>query len=468
VGAVRFPGCVVPFCLLLTGCGLVAGAASDRTPTVCVAPAQWAVPRSGGPAAVAADRALTGLAQQQAVLLGETHDDAEHHRWQLHTISGIYALRSNIVLGFEMFPRRVQPVLDEWVAGRLGDSEFLTRVEWQRVWGYDFHLYLPIFQFARVHRIPMVALNVERRFVSRVRDEGWAAIPVREREGISDPAPADREYANQLYQSYLDHQSPGGRHPAQRKPPSEEEFADAKFRRFVEAMQVWDRAMAQGIAERVRGDSPPLVLAIMGSGHLRHGHGVPRQLRDLGVSRIGLALPWGPSDSCMELTPGVADVVFGVEARPQPARPDHPRLGISIETAALGVRVRDVASTLNVETVNGDIDIEESLSDSVEASSVNGLVRFLGAIRAGGRYRLATHNGDIVVVVPDHTNAAFDISTFNGEFETSIPVRLSELRRGQRFKFVLGEGGAEFDLESFQGAIVICRPSEPCSHKEEE
>ena len=210
------------------------------------------------------------------------------------------------------------------------------------MWGYDSHLYLPIFQFARVHRIPMVALNVERQLVSRVGDEGWAAIPVGEREGVSDPAPADREYASQLYQSYLDHQSPDGHHTAHQGQPSETDLADAKFRRFVEAMQVWDRAMAQGIAERLRGSGPPLMVAIMGSGHVRHGQGVPRQLRDLGVSRIGVALPWGPSDSCAELTPGVAGVVFGVESRPQPQRPDRPRLGISIEAAAPGVRVRDV------------------------------------------------------------------------------------------------------------------------------
>jgi uncharacterized iron-regulated protein len=309
-----------------------------------VAPAQWAVPRPGGPVPETADRALAGLAQQQAVLLGETHDDPEHHRWQLHTIAGLYAVRSNMVLGFEMFPRRVQPALDEWVAGRLGDAEFLTRVEWQRVWGYDFHLYLPIFQFARMHRIPMVALNVERRLVSRVGDEGWAAIPPGEREGVSDPAPAEREYTTRLYQSYLDHQSPGDRHAAHQKQPSEEDLADVKFRRFVEAMQVWDRAMAQGIAERLRGGAPPLVVAIMGSGHLRHGHGVPRQLRDLGVSRIGVALPWAPSDSCADFTPGIAGVVFGVESRPQPGRPDRPRLGISIEAAPPGVRVRDVVS----------------------------------------------------------------------------------------------------------------------------
>jgi hypothetical protein len=276
------------------------------------------------------------------VLLGETHDDPEHHRWQLHTIAGLYALRPKMVLGFEMFPRRVQPALDEWVAGRLGDVEFLTRVEWQRVWGYDWSLYLPIFQFARMHRIPMVALNVERGLVSRVGDEGWAAIPVAEREGVTDPSPADRDYAAQLYQSYLAHQSPGDRPSTPRAPPGPAELADPKFRRFVEAMQIWDRAMAQGIAERLRNEEPPLVVAIMGSGHLRHGHGVPGQLRDLGVNRLAVALPWNASDSCGELVPGVADAVFALEARPLPAQPERPRLGISIDAGTPGVLVRSV------------------------------------------------------------------------------------------------------------------------------
>jgi hypothetical protein len=247
-----------------------------------------------------------------------------------------------MVLGFEMFPRRVQPILDEWVAGRLADSEFLTRVEWPRVWGYDAQLYLPIFQFARMHRIPMLALNVERRLVGRVGDVGWAAVPAAEREGVTDPAPADRAYTVRLYQSYLDHQSPEEQLPTERKVPSEVALADVKFRRFVEAMQVWDRAMAQGIAAPLQRDNPPLVVAIMGSGHLWHGHGVPRQLHDLGVTRIAVALPWNASDGCVELVPGVADLVFGVEVRPQPARPDRPRLGISIVSAPNGVQVREV------------------------------------------------------------------------------------------------------------------------------
>jgi len=260
----------------------------------------------------------------------------------MHTIAGLHALRPDMVLGFEMFPRRVQAVLDEWVAGRLGDAEFLTRAEWRQFWGHDAALYLPIFQFARMHRIPMLALNVERGLIRRVGDTGWAAIPAGDREGVTDPAGAGREYAVRLYRSYLDHRASEGGGHSQRKDPGESDLADPAFRRFVEAMQVWDRAMAQGIAERLRGGNPPLAVAIMGSGHLRDGYGVPQQLRDLGVTRIAVALPWESSDGCAELRPGVADAVFGIEDRPQPPRPDRPRLGISIDSAPTGVLVRSV------------------------------------------------------------------------------------------------------------------------------
>src|SRR5512137_778269 len=287
---------LVQCCVLFAGCGLAAGAASGVPVSACVGPGQWAVPKDEGAVIQRADALLAGLARQQVVLLGETHDDPEHHRWQLHTIVGLHALRPDMVLGFEMFPRRVQPALDEWVAGRLGDAEFLARVEWRQFWGYDAALYLPIFEFARMHRIPMLALNVERGLVSRVGDKGWAAIPAADREGVTDPAAASREYAMRLYRSYLDHQASEGRGPSQPSEPGESDIANPTFRRFVEAMQVWDRAMAQGIAERLRGGNAPLVVAIMGSGHLRGGYGVPQQLRDLGVTRFAVALPWERAD----------------------------------------------------------------------------------------------------------------------------------------------------------------------------
>jgi len=130
------------------------------------------------------------VAKTAVVLLGESHTDADHHYWQLHTLAALLGRGGNIVIGFEAFPRRLQPVLDDWVAGKLTDEAFLKASEWRQVWGYDAALYMPLFQFARLNRIPMIALNVERQFVSQVGQHGWGGVPATEREGLSEPAPA--------------------------------------------------------------------------------------------------------------------------------------------------------------------------------------------------------------------------------------------------------------------------------------
>jgi uncharacterized iron-regulated protein len=280
------------------------------------------------------------LAQRRVVLLGENHDNAEHHRWQLHVIAGLHARVPRLVLGFEMFPREVQPVLDLWTAGEISEAQLLERTRWSEVWGHDPQLYLPIFHFARMHRLPMVALNVDRRLVRRVSQEGWAAIPSAEREGVSDPAAPAPGYVLELYQSWLTH-LPRERRPADE--PGEKELREPGFVRFVESMQVWDRAMAEGIAQRLARDDGANLVAIMGSGHLRDGHGVPHQLRDLGVRSAAVALPWDVEADCAGPGAGVSDYLFGVAAIDEPIA-DRPRLGVRLDRNGSGVVVQEVVA----------------------------------------------------------------------------------------------------------------------------
>ncbi len=329
-------------CLVLLA---VAGAAghvvSGARDAVCVPAGQWAIPDGGRADPLAVAQVFARLAGQQVVLLGENHENREHHRWELYTVAGLHALRPDMVLGFEMFPRRVQPVLDRWVAGELTAEQLLTQTEWSKVWGFDPSLYLPLFEFARMNRVPMVALNVDRTLISRVGEGGWSSIPPADREGVSDPAPAAPGYLAVLYESFLEHHAGESGASMEKRAPGDADLADPKFRRFVEGQQLWDRAMAQRLAERLRPEASPLVVGIMGSGHLRDGYGVPFQLKDLGVRSVATALPWDEDDACGSLHPGLATVVYGVQARPAP-EPPRPRLGIAIEPATGGVRVREV------------------------------------------------------------------------------------------------------------------------------
>ena len=116
----------------------------------CPTPGEWW--QSGQP--VANSDLLATAARQQVVLLGEQHDEKAHHRWQLHTLAGLHALRDDLVIGLEMLPRSAQPALDAWIAGDLDDEAMLEQTQWDEAWGFDSALYMPILAFARMAQIP--------------------------------------------------------------------------------------------------------------------------------------------------------------------------------------------------------------------------------------------------------------------------------------------------------------------------
>lgn len=122
------------------------------------------------------------------------------------------------------------------------------------------------------------------------------------------------------------------------------------------------------------------------------------------------------------------------------------------------VSVSNSSGEVTAETVNGDVTLLQVAATRVMSSSVNGELTYDGTIANGGRYAFSTHNGDITLTVPEGSNAAVSVSTFNGEFASEFPVTLTETRRGKRFTFTLGTGSAQVSLESFQGTIELVRP----------
>lgn len=307
--------------------------------SACLAPAAWTTLEPTPPRRTSAADLMADMARREVVLLGEHHDEDDHHRWQVHTLAALHALRPAMVIGFEMFPRRVQPVLDRWVAGELTLKQFLEQSEWDKVWNAPPELYVPLFQFARINRIPMVALNVESSLNRAIRDKGWDQVPEPQREGVSRPAPAPEAYRDFLFDIYRSHTVMRGAANAKNK-------ADKGFRHFVESQTTWDRAMAEGLARHALSGSAaetPLVIGIIGSAHLRFGHGVPHQLRDLGVKNIGVLLAVDAEADCKEMFPGLANAVFALPHQPAEALPP-PRLGIRLDEKDGGVLLEEVTA----------------------------------------------------------------------------------------------------------------------------
>ena len=330
--------------------------AADRA---CVRPGAWFDPIHKR--ILSTPEALHRIKDASVVLLGETHVIADHHRWHMQTVAQMYAQRPDMILGFEAFPRRVQPVLDKWVAGELTEAEFLKQSEWEAVWKYDANLYLPLFHFARLNAIPMVALNVDRTLINRVSKNGWKSVPVSERDGVGDPAPVPNDYIEMLAHVYGNHDNGTGENNGAPKEPG---LADPRFANFVDVQVTWDRAMAEAAATalknaRNQGRNPQLV-AVIGRGHMDQGYGVPTQLAGLGVNDIKVLTPWDKLRSCEDLAqnPPPADLVFGLATTDDylPDEAEGPKLGVLLEKTEAGIVIKDVLKDSIAETAGLQVD----------------------------------------------------------------------------------------------------------------
>ena len=122
------------------------------------------------------------------------------------------------------------------------------------------------------------------------------------------------------------------------------------------------------------------------------------------------------------------------------------------------VYVSQSSGVISVQNVDGDITLDGITSDNVEVNTVDGDLGYRGTIHDDGRYFLSTHDGDVLVTVPDGSNARVSISTFSGDLEADFPVTLSGDIDQRSFSFTLGTGKALLEISTFDGMIELVRP----------
>ena len=135
---------------------------------------------------------------------------------------------------------------------------------------------------------------------------------------------------------------------------------------------------------------------------------------------------------------------------------------INVSSVNEGVRVTGAQADIVAETTNGHISLTKIAASNVEVSTVNGNIVYEGTVADKGRYRFTTHNGNITVGVPENSNVTFNVRTYNGDFASNLNVSgppRSEVRRGRRIAYTLGNGSAEMEMETFAGTIRLRRPN---------
>ncbi len=182
---------------------------------------------------------LADVARADVIFVGEQHGDRNTHRLELAILEGLMRRRVPIVLALEMFERDVQPVVEKYAAGTIDEPAFLRE---SRPWPRYASDYRPLVEFARAHRLPIVASNVPRHIASDVSKTG---------AGVLDSLGADRGFvardlqcatSGPYYDRFVGEMT--GHAPDPKAPPP----AGAGTDRFFLAQCLKDETMAESVA----------------------------------------------------------------------------------------------------------------------------------------------------------------------------------------------------------------------------
>ena len=199
------------------------------------------------------------LADVRVIYVGEQHTNPSHHAIQLEIIQALAQIPPDLTIGMEMFDHTYQPVLDEWVAGKLDETRFLELTHWYANWRFDYNLYRGILDYAKEKGIRIIALNVPSYIPARIGVGGIASLSANDRRHLPetiDTSNADhRAYIEDIFKMH----TIKGRDT---------------FDFFYEAQCTWEDAMAEAVADNL-GSGKMVVL--VGNGHIIKKFGVPNR-----------------------------------------------------------------------------------------------------------------------------------------------------------------------------------------------
>lgn len=205
---------------------------------------------------------LEDLSRARFVLLGERHDNADHHRLQAELVRRLTDSGRKPVLAFEMLDVEQQPAVDASLARAPQDPDALAQaVAWDKSGWPDWSLYRPIFAVGTERGLPIIGANLPRSQVKELVMRGPEALPQETwaRLGLDTPLPEDvaRAMRAEMHESHCGH------------------LPEAMLDPMVLAQRARDAQMADRLLATAPDDG---ALLITGAGHARTDRGVPAQL----------------------------------------------------------------------------------------------------------------------------------------------------------------------------------------------
>lgn len=210
---------------------------------------------------------IADLSKADVVLIGEHHTNIDGHRVEQRIFDALAETGRPLILGMEFFETDDDASLAKYVAGSIELHEMIAQTNWYGPGGtnYNFNYYRPMVEKAKQKGFAVHGINVTRELVRTISKKGYADLPAEQRALVPDPGVVNEKHR------YVIDRMMGGMAAAM------PDMFDSMYR----SQTMSDSAMAASIL-RLRaaaGTTKPLVVVIVGVGHVGHGLGIPARLR---------------------------------------------------------------------------------------------------------------------------------------------------------------------------------------------
>lgn len=119
------------------------------------------------------DKIVTEMAGADVLFFGEEHNDSAGHYLENKIFRALHAAYNDkVALSMEMFETDGQLVLNEYLAGTIDENRFSRDI---RLWN-NYKDYRPMIEYAKQNKLPVIAANPPRRYVTLVTRRGMKAL----------------------------------------------------------------------------------------------------------------------------------------------------------------------------------------------------------------------------------------------------------------------------------------------------
>jgi len=258
-----------------------------------------------GPNSINIEQASTVLNTYDVIFLGEIHQHPGNHLAQMRLFRELHEKNNNLTLSLEQFERDVQMVVDDYLAGKIGEATMLKEA---RAWDNYPNSYRPLLEYAKDNNLPVIASEAPTALVRCVGQEGLGILdrlPLDYRTWIASKLHLhDGPYKEKFFRfAAMDH-GHGGKNEETKGP------SQAALRSFA-AQVARDDTMAESIFLHLENNPGRTVTHLSGA---FHSAGFLGTVERLGLRNPSLRLavvhplmvddPWKPSVTTSSLKKG--------------------------------------------------------------------------------------------------------------------------------------------------------------------